>query len=97
MGRTGDAPQTVAEALKHGWNYLGIACDHCRTRRTRIDLTKQPPRRLLAELAVRCRCRKCGSLVGRNYLSFELVSVRVEERTKPISFNGLATAKIEMN
>ncbi|HEY7990045.1 MAG TPA: hypothetical protein VID77_01535 [Stellaceae bacterium] len=97
MGRTDDAPQTVAEALRHGWNYLGVACDHCRSRRTRVDLAKQPKHRRLAEIAFKCWCRKCGPVLGRNYLSFELVAVRIDERTKPIHFSGLVAFKIGMH
>lgn len=97
MSTPDDAPQTVGEATKNGWNYLGVACGHCRRGRTRVDLTKQPPWRLLSEVARKCWCRRCGPIIGRSYLTFELIAIWTNERSKPIGFAGTVATKIGMN
>ncbi len=97
MGTHDDAPQTVGAALKEGWNFLGVECAHCRRGKTRINLTRRAHSESLAGVAIKCWCRRCGPSIGRAYLTFELISVRLEERRKPIAFNGLVAIKIGMN
>ncbi|MGH6979987.1 MAG: hypothetical protein ACREFC_02160 [Stellaceae bacterium] len=97
MARTDDAPQTVGDALRHEWHFLGVECAHCRKGRTRVDLRKRRPDERLADVATLCWCRRCGPSTGRSYLMFELISVVTSESRKPIAFSGRVALKLGMN
>jgi hypothetical protein len=89
-----DVPQTVGEALREDWKWLGVECQLCR-RRARIKLADHPAAEKLGSIAARLRCSQCGDRSGASTMNFTLVMAWLRE--KPISFSGYRAMKISMN
>jgi hypothetical protein len=78
-----DVPQTVGEALREQWTWLGVECQLCR-RSARITFAGRSPDERLASMAARLRCTTCGDQSNLSYMSFTLGTAWLRE--KPISF-----------
>jgi hypothetical protein len=93
MNRKDKPPQTVAEALQHGWTYLPLRCALCR-HTGRIELSERPPGELIASTIQRAHCpRRCsGGLVDA-----KIGMVLVHKHEMPITFEGTTTLRLGMN
>ncbi len=94
MGRYDDVPQTVGEALREDWKWLGVECQLCR-HCGRIKFTGRPLDERLSAIAARVRCKVCGGRSDPSLMNFTLCAYWVRE--KPIAFSGYRAIKISMN